>query len=55
MKTIELVVDRSGERLDVFIARQRPELTRSRIRRLIDDGLVTVDGTYAKASARVSG
>lgn len=54
MKTIELVADRSGERLDVFIARRRPELTRSRIRHLIDDGLVTVDGAQAKASAKVA-
>jgi len=54
VKTIELIVDRSGERLDLFIARRRPELTRSRIRRLIDEGLVTVDGAHAKASARVS-
>jgi 23S rRNA pseudouridine1911/1915/1917 synthase len=40
----DLVVDRDGERLDVFIARALPELTRSRVRRLIDEGLVTVDG-----------
>jgi 23S rRNA pseudouridine1911/1915/1917 synthase len=54
VKTIDLVADRSGERLDVFIARRRPELTRSRIRRLIDQGLVTVDGVQTKASTKVS-
>lgn len=54
MKTIELVADRSGERLDVFVARRRPELTRSRVRALIDEGLVTVEGSLAKASARVA-
>jgi len=40
----ELVAGRDGERLDVFIARSLPELTRSRVRRLIDEGLVTIDG-----------
>lgn len=42
--TRELVADRDGERLDVFVARLLPQLTRSRVRRLIDDGLVAVDG-----------
>lgn len=40
----DLVADRDGERLDVFVARKLPELTRSRVRRLIDNGLVTIDG-----------
>ncbi len=40
----DLVAERGGERLDVFVARRLPELTRSRVRRLIDFGLVTVDG-----------
>jgi len=39
-----LTADRTGERLDVFVARKLPALTRSRVRRLIDDALVTVDG-----------
>ena len=48
----ELVADRDGERLDVFVARLLPELTRSRVRRLIDDSLVTIDGRLpAKAGA----
>ena len=47
-----LVADRDGERLDRFVARSLPELTRSRVRRLIDGGLVTVDGLLpAKAGA----
>jgi 23S rRNA pseudouridine1911/1915/1917 synthase len=47
-----LVADRAGERLDVFVTRRLPELTRSRVRRLIDGGLVTVDGRRpAKAGA----
>ena len=46
----DLVADRGGERLDLFLARRLPavaglpDLTRSRVRRLIDEGLVTVDG-----------
>ncbi|MBI4570402.1 MAG: RluA family pseudouridine synthase [Chloroflexi bacterium] len=47
-----LVADRAGERLDVFVTRRLPELTRSRVRRLIDGGLVTIDGRRpAKAGA----
>ncbi|MEX0786144.1 MAG: RluA family pseudouridine synthase, partial [Dehalococcoidia bacterium] len=43
-----LTADRSGERLDVFVARSLPAgLTRSRVRRLIDRGLVTIDGRPA--------
>ncbi len=53
MKTLELVADRSGERLDSFIARRQPELSRSRVRQLIDEGLVSVDGKHAKPSAKV--
>lgn len=40
----DLVADRGGERLDLFLARRLPQTTRSRARRLIDEGLVTVDG-----------
>ncbi|MCH7811708.1 MAG: RluA family pseudouridine synthase [Chloroflexi bacterium] len=40
----ELTAEREGERLDVFVARRVPELTRSRVRKLIDGGAVTIDG-----------
>ena len=53
MRTLELVADRSGERLDVFLARRCEELSRSQARRLIDDGLVMLDGRQAKASDAV--
>lgn len=43
----ELVAERDGERLDIFIARLLPELTRSRVRKLIDAGCVAVDGRRA--------
>jgi len=51
----DLVAGRDGERLDVFVARSLPGLTRSRARRLIDEGLVTVDGRLpAKAGAALA-
>jgi 23S rRNA pseudouridine1911/1915/1917 synthase len=43
-RTHTLIADTAGERLDVFVARSLQETTRSRARRLIDEGLVTVDG-----------
>lgn len=54
MRKTVLTADTSGERLDTFIAKRRPELSRSRVRRLIDEGLVTVDGQLARASMKVS-
>jgi 23S rRNA pseudouridine1911/1915/1917 synthase len=54
MRTLELTADRSGERLDTFVARRCPELSRSHARRLIDEGLVTVDGRQGKPSERVT-
>ncbi len=52
-RTVELRADREGERLDIFVARRRPELTRSRVQRLIEQGLVTVDGRPARAGLRL--
>ena len=45
-------MDRSGERLDVLIARVMPELSRARVQRLIGSGLVELDGRPAKAGGR---
>ncbi len=42
-----------GERLDRFIADRLPELSRSRIQRLIAEGSVTLDGAPAKPSQRL--
>ena len=53
MKTIELVCDNPSRRLDVFIA-ENSGLTRSHAQKLIDAGLVTVDGVVVtKASSEV--
>jgi 23S rRNA pseudouridine1911/1915/1917 synthase len=49
----DLVADRSGERLDVFVARLMPDLTRSRVKKLIDEGHVRVDDEHAKAGVRL--
>jgi len=54
MRTLELTADRSGERLDTFVARRCPELSRSHARRLIDEGLVTVSGRQGRPSDRVT-
>ena len=44
---------RSGERVDAFLAHRNPELSRSRLKGLIDEGRVTVDGQTAKPSTRL--
>jgi len=53
MKRHQLTADRAGERLDVFVCRRCPEVSRSRARRLIEEGLVTVDGRQARPSDTV--
>ena len=51
--TYEFNAAAGGERLDAFVASRLPGVSRSRARRLIDDGRVTLDGTPAKASTRL--
>ena len=51
---VEHLVETGGERLDVYLADRRADLSRSRIRKLIDDGHVTVDRRPAKASTRLT-
>jgi len=53
MKTHQLTADTSGERLDSFIARALPDVSRSHAQRLIDGGFVTVDDRTPKASEKV--
>ncbi len=50
---IELVADAAGERLDVFVVRRVPALTRARVQRLIAGGQVAVAGHRARASLRL--
>lgn len=51
--SITVSSDASGERLDVYLAGHIPDMSRSRARRLIDDGNVLVSGAKAKPSYRV--
>ena len=43
----------AGHRLDRFLAERRPDLSRSRIQHLIDQGYATVDGIAAKRAHRL--
>ena len=52
-RELELVATESGERLDKYIAAERPELSRSHVQKLISDGLVTVNGRPAKGSQKL--
>jgi 23S rRNA pseudouridine1911/1915/1917 synthase len=52
-KTIELRVSEGGQRLDKYVAQVVPGLSRSRAQKLIEEGLVTVNGGMAKPSYRV--
>ncbi len=52
-KTVELRVSESGERLDKYVAQAVPDLSRSRAQRLIEDGLIAVNGEVVKPSYRV--
>ncbi len=47
--------EHAGCRLDVFLARQFPEFSRSLVRRGIDAGGVTVQGKPLKAGQRLKG
>ncbi len=45
----------AGLRLDRYVAARLPELSRTRIQELIDQGLVRVNGATAKRSRRIAG
>ena len=53
MDRLELTASRGGERLDIFLAQEAGELTRSQIKRLIEDGMVLVNGQPGRPSQRV--
>ena len=54
MRTV-FTADRTDERLDLFLVRRLPNLSRSYAQRLIADGQVTVDGTARKANYKLRG
>lgn len=47
--------DRPSERLDRFLAESLPELSRSQLKKLIDDGRIRLDREPAKASCKLKG
>ena len=51
--TRTFTADRSGLRLDQFLAEQPTGLTRSQLQRLIGDGLALLNGSGSKASSKV--
>ncbi|MHB0999729.1 MAG: RluA family pseudouridine synthase [Armatimonadota bacterium] len=54
MPEIIVLQEHEGERLDSYLASNIPDMSRSAIRRIIDEGCVTVDGANVKASHKVS-
>src|SRR5262245_40062893 len=54
-RELQAAREAAGERLDRFLAEQLPELTRSQIKRLIDDGLVNIAGAAVKAGLKLRG
>ena len=55
MMSTAFIADRADERLDLFLVRRQPDLSRSYAQRLIVDGQVTVDGTARKANYKLRG
>ncbi len=53
MDRLELTVNRSGERLDLLLVREADGLTRSQIKRLIQDGQVLVNDMPCRPSQQV--
>lgn len=54
-RRIDLPDHLAGERIDRALTETAPELSRMQWQRLIDDGLVTIDGRAVKASLRLRG
>ncbi len=50
---MQICVETSGTRLDVFLAESNAELTRSRIQKLILDGNIKVNGSVVKANYKL--
>ncbi|MEA4934290.1 MAG: RluA family pseudouridine synthase [Lawsonibacter sp.] len=48
MENLTLTADRTGERIDAFLARSVPNLTRSAAQRLLEEGAVTLAGKPVK-------
>lgn len=53
MEIKKIIVDESGKRIDKYIS-EKLDLTRSRVQKLIDDGMVKINGSLVKSSAKVN-
>lgn len=51
--TLIVTTEETRQRLDALVVRRLPDLSRSQVKRLIDDGLVRVNGTPVKAGYAV--
>ena len=49
---MELMAQSSGERVDVFLSRELPQLTRSAVQKLLEQGAVTAKGQPLKKNAK---
>ena len=54
MEPKTLTADQAGERLDAFLARSLPDLTRSAAQRLLEEGAVTLGGKPAKKNTKTA-
>jgi 23S rRNA pseudouridine1911/1915/1917 synthase len=52
-RVVQLQVDEAGRRLDRYLVRALPDMSRSQVQRLIRQGLVALDGEVAKPSTPV--
>ena len=50
---MKFLVEGGEERLDIFLAKQNVGLTRSQVRRLVEDGCVILNGSISKASRKL--
>lgn len=53
--TLTIPAEAAGQRLDAWLTAQLPELSRSHVQKLIEQGSALLDGRPAKPSSRVSG
>ena len=55
LRQIEVPEEADGQRLDLFLAKELGEVSRSRVQLLLDQGSVLIEGKPAKASRKVRG
>ncbi len=53
LKVYSLVVDKPGTRLDKYVSEQYPEISRTQVQKLINDGFIRVNDRAAKAGLKL--